>query len=464
MKTNNQSHASSEVVMRKTAGLAATMIVFLTAVFLAVFLFIGRAGAQNFSQYEVPSAVCQEYRSYPGYSIIRNLTNDCLVRTGDNQAGFTYVHAYNTGRNFCVEMTNSKIGQIMAPQCSLITQSGGGQQPTQQQQQPTQSAQQKQIIPKIVTPPSFQIKELQYDTLPHGKPIHSGDNERIEITMPDGSVIQIDADATFTPVSDYEVQSVFGRYRYMWQPFHDGKCIVGQNLVRQACRKVKTRDAVLGVTGTEFLVETDKSGTTVTVLEGLLSVADLNGKKTIEVAGGESAYIKHGGLPAEPKLFDPAEIERWWEKKTSDQIAQETVSMIIGGGLILFFILLIIKIFAGIKRIFQGRKNEKPVLAAGAAVEEKKDKIDHKGSAVVSFVIGIFAATVSLSFFSASSSFFSLLNMMFFFMSYNSFFFAGIIGLILGVIGLRSSRKIFAILGIILNIIGILFYYLFITR
>jgi len=337
MKTNNQP----------------SIIVFAVAVLLAVFLFTGRASAQDFSQFSVPRAVCQEYRGQAGYTIENDTTNDCLVRSGNNQIGFVYIHAYNSISNnkFCVTMTSSKLGQIMAPYCVPISQTGGAQQ-------------QQNTSPKIVTPPSFQIKELQYDTLPHGKPIQSGDNEMIEITMPDGSLIQLDANATFTPVSDYEVQSVFGRYRYMWQPFHDGKCIVGQNLVRQECRKVKTRDAILGSRGTEFLVETDESGTTVTVLEGLLGVTDLNGKKTVEVAGGQSVYIKHGGLPEDPKPFDPAKIERWWEKKTFKQIYLTLIERM--GGVIIALIIL-----SSMKRRLLGKK--KPALAA--PVQPKRAKI-----------------------------------------------------------------------------------------
>jgi len=264
------------------------------------------------------------------------------VRNGDNQTGFIYTHFYDSGNNFCFEVTSSW-GQIIAPQCIPISQTGREQQ--QQQDNPD----------KIVTPPSFHIKELQYDTLPTGKQIQAGDNERIEITMPDGSLIQLDANATFTPVSDYEVHSVFGRYRYLWQPFHDGNCIVGQNLVRQACRKVVTPDAVLGARGTEFLVETDESGTLVTVLEGLLGVADLAGKKTVEVAGGQSTYIKNGGLPDDPKPFDPAKIERWWEKRTSEQIGIIFIEVI--SGLIIFLVIL-----SFIKKLFR-KKN----LAAATA-------------------------------------------------------------------------------------------------
>jgi len=275
------------------------------------------------------------------------------VRNGDSQTGFLYTHFYDSGSNFCLEITSSW-GRVFGPQCVAISQSGRAQQQQQQQQQ------QQNTSPKIVTPPSFHIRELQYDTLPTGRQIQAGDNERIEITMPDGSLIQLDANATFTPVSNYEVQSVFGRYRYLWQPFHDGKCIVGQNLVRQECRKVRTRDAVIGARGTEFLVETDKSGTSVTVLEGLLGVTDLAGKKTVEVAGGQSAFIKHGGLPEDPKSFDPAKIERWWEKKTSEQTFQVflTFTAIIGG--VIFFIVILSAIM---KKLF-GKK--KPIITAAS--------------------------------------------------------------------------------------------------
>jgi hypothetical protein len=320
-------------------------IVFAIAVLPMFFLFASRVNAQNIRDFVSPHIACQFYYNQQGFKVTRDLEHDCVVQNGDSQTGFVYTHYYDSGNDFCLEVTSS-FGRIFGPQCMPISQTGRAQQ--QQQENPD----------KIVTPPSFQIKELQYDTLPTGKQIQAGDNERIEITMPDGSLIQLDANATFTPVSDYEVQSVFGRYRYMWKPFHDGNCIVGQNLVRQACRKVTTRDAVLGVRGTEFLVETDESGTSVTVLEGLLGVADLAGKKTVEVAGGQSTYIKHGGLPEEPKSFDPAEIDRWWEKKTPEQIGIIFIEIVVG------FVVFII-IVSSISRIF-GKK--KPVVPAVAAV------------------------------------------------------------------------------------------------
>ena len=339
MKINNQNSISSITATGRVTDFIAVAIISVIAVFFS------SANAQNIGEFAAPRLACQSYYNQPGFTIIRDLEHDCLVRNGDSPQFFLYTHYYDSGNNFCLEITGPQ-GRIFGPQCVLISQTGRDQQQQQQEQQ-------RGTTPKIVTPPSFHIKELQYDTLPTGTPIQAGDNERIEIEMPDGSLIQLDANATFTPVSDHEVQSVFGRYRYVWQPFHDGKCIVGQNLVRQACRKVTTRDAILGVRGTEFLVETDETGTLVMVLEGLLGVADLNGKKTVEVAGGQSTFIKHGGLPEDPQSFDPAKIERWWEKKTADQIFLAFAKIM--GGFMVFIVILSI-----IKKIF-GKK--KPIIA-----------------------------------------------------------------------------------------------------
>jgi hypothetical protein len=317
-------------------------------IIFACFLFASQVSAQITS----PSAACQYYLSnFPGITaIVTDTENNCTLRVGDNNVGFGNIHAYYSGTNFCMETSGQYFGHL-EPETSCIPIAKTGKVP--RESDPT----------KIVAPPTFQIKELQYDTLPTGKQIQAGDNERIEIEMPDGSLIQLDANATFTPVSDHEVQSVFGRYRYLWHPFNDGKCIVGQNLVRQTCRKIVTRDAVLAVRGTEFLVETDKSGTTVTVLEGLLGVADLNGKKTVEVAGGQSTYIKHGGLPDDPKLFDSAKIDRWWEKKTIEQTSFIYALIITG-------LIILIVIPVQIKRRISDKK--KLALTDASIIKEKK--------------------------------------------------------------------------------------------
>ncbi|MDP3948047.1 MAG: FecR family protein [bacterium] len=470
----------------KKSGFAiAITFVFAAVVFSVIFLSTSHANAQDFQAQtppppapekndptqplpHSPSEFCQLFLTKDAarfYIMERNTENDCLFRaeagavryfddmSRDNMS--RYVHAYykDAHTKFCVDYTN-KDGSITTAYCEVVSQVG-----TVQQQPAQQPAQQKvqqpaQNIPKLVTPPGFQIKELQYDTLPHGKKIQTGDGEMIELTMPDGSLIQIDANSTFTPVSDDEVQSVFGRYRYLWKPFHDGKCIVGQNLVRQECRKVITRDAIIGDRDTEFLVVTDKSGTTITVLDGLLGVTDLGGKKTVEVSGGQSVYVKHGGLPTDPTPFDSAKIDRWWEKNTPEQTSEQNTRIILFAGMGMFVLVFIIA------SVFGNSRKKKLALAAASVTEEKKVKSNHKEMAVASFAVGIFTAIASFCLFPWSFSVF-IEELRFILWNYRwgySLFLliVGIIGLILGIKGARSSRKIFAILGIILNIIGII--------
>jgi hypothetical protein len=313
-------------------GVAAKFI-FVVTVFLAFFLFIGRASAQS-TVFNSPPEACQYYinSNIAGVvSVEKNVESDCLLKVINSSSGSGYMHFYYliNSNKYCEAYSGTYFPQPSTI-CKTRTQSA------------VTTPRSANTAPKLVSSSSFRIKELQYDTLPSGKSIESGDNERIEIRMPDGSLIELDANATFTPVSDHEVQSVFGRYRYLWHPFHDGKCIVGQNLVRQDCRKVITRDAIIGDRDTEFLVETDKSGTTVTVIKGLLAVVDLGGKKTVDVSGGQFTYIKHGGLPQDPKMYDPAKIDRWWEKETLEQ-ASAIIALTVTGFMLLVAILLAIR-------------------------------------------------------------------------------------------------------------------------
>ena len=330
------------------------IFIFAVTVFSVVFLSASRAGAQS-PAFGSPRSACQYYiNSHLAIvsSIDSNTENDCLIKVGNNNTGFGYMHFYYliNSNQYC-EAYSGAYFPTPSTKCMPRTQ-------------PVTTPQSPNTSPKLVTSPSFHIKDLQYDTLPSGKPIKSGDDERIEITMPDGSTIELDANATFTPVSDHEVQSVFGRYRYMWQPFHGGKCIVGQDLVRQNCRKVITRDGIIGDRDTEFLVETDKSGTTVTVLRGLLGVVDLGGKKTVEVRGGQFTYIKHGGLPADPKPYDPAKIDRWWEKMPLEKISV-IIAFTITGFIIFVAILL------AIRRKLLGEKGGAGGIAPGKQTPSK---------------------------------------------------------------------------------------------
>ena len=66
-------------------------------------------------------------------------------------------------------------------------------------------------------------------------------------------------------------------------------------------------------------------------------MSDLSGKKTVEVPGGQFTYIKRGGLPDDPKAFDSAKIDRWWNKRTLEQTA--ILYTVITTGLILLIVI-----------------------------------------------------------------------------------------------------------------------------
>jgi hypothetical protein len=349
--------------------LTATFI-FAVIIFSAVFLFINRVSAQS-TVFNSPSEACRYYinSNIAGVvSVEKNVENDCLLKVINSSSGSGYMHFYYliSSNKYCEAYSGTYF-----PQPSTICKTRT--QPAVTTPQPLKAS------PKLAPSSSFQIKEIQYDTLPSGKQIKSGDNERIELIMPDGSIIELDANATFTPVSDHEVQSVFGRYRYLWHPFHDGKCIIGQNLVRQDCRKVITRDAIIGDRDTEFLVETDKSGTTVTVLEGLVAVVDLGNKKTVEVTEGQFTYIKHGGLPADPKPYDSAKIDRWWNKKTSEQTNIIFVATISG-------LMILIAILLAIRRKLLEKKDDGE---ASTSVKQKQSNIAQLIPLIIILVIMI---------------------------------------------------------------------------
>ena len=96
-----------------------------------------------------------------------------------------------------------------------------------------------------------------------------------------------------------------------------------------------------------------------------------------------------------------------------------------------------------------------------------QSKLNSKTKAIISFICGIFSGPLTIIF----AVFFELLRRIYpavpiFFI--NVIFLLGIpaiIGLILGILGLKSTKRNFAIAGIILCLIGLLFplyYFLFV--
>lgn len=86
----------------------------------------------------------------------------------------------------------------------------------------------------------------------------------------------------------------------------------------------------------------------------------------------------------------------------------------------------------------------------------QKPKSDPKGKAIASFVLGIGTILVIVVLTKIRSE--TVENFSIFILP--GLFIILLIGLILGIIGLRSSKRIFAAIGIVMNIVCLLFLFL----
>jgi hypothetical protein len=212
----------------------------------------------------------------------------------------------------------------------------------------------------------------------------------------------------------------------------------------------------LRVKGTEFAVDTDTYGTNITVMKGVLSVSDPNGNKTVEVAGGQYTYIAKWGLPTDPQSFDTSQVDFWWKEKTAEQIKSEKIISYTAIFLVGFFFLLFIK-----RKQIWPKRFGKPVDTVVSEMKVKNKKtIDssYEGLAVMAFLIGCVAVAVPLNLY---VGFFPLPLPILNFVTSTAFFAVKMVGLIFGIIALKSSKKSFAIFIIIINIVGIVLGLLF---
>ena len=292
---------------------------------------------------------------------------------------------------------------------------------------------------EFVVPGNFHLTELAYNNLTYGKQLQSSQYERVVMKMPDGSLMHMDMGSTITPISAYEVKSDTGRFMYDYKPASGGGCgPIGQSPT-WACRQVDARDATLRVKGTQFAVDTDRYGTNITVMKGVLSVSDPNGKKIVEVAGGQYTYIAKGGLPTDPQLFDTSQVDLWWKEKTAEQIKNEKIISYTAIFLVGFFFILFIK---G-KQIWLNRSKILEIIISSC----------YELLAVMAFLIGCVAVAVPLNWYVVG--FFPLPLPILNFVTSTAFFAVKMAGLIFGIIAFKSTKKSFAIFIIILNIVGI---------
>lgn len=193
------------------------------------------------------------------------------------------------------------------------------------------------------------LTKLAYEGLTFGQQVRSGIRERVAIVKPDGSIMYMDKNSILTPVSEFEVKTDTGRFRFDYQPATGGGCGPIGESPTWACRQVNTPNGTIRIKGTEFTVENDSSGTSIAVIEGTVLVSDTEGKKEVEINKGQFAFLKNGILSGDPQSFEPDQLDRWWEEEDAKQGDKKnivTIMLIIFGvvALILLVVIIIKKI------------------------------------------------------------------------------------------------------------------------
>jgi len=73
--------------------------------------------------------------------------------------------------------------------------------------------------------------------------------------------------------------------------------------------EIRTPVCILGVRGTDYLVDVEEVGTSVLVLEGNVEVSDLANTNTVLLRAGEMSVATATTLPSDPERFDPNLLE-----------------------------------------------------------------------------------------------------------------------------------------------------------
>jgi len=154
-----------------------------------------------------------------------------------------------------------------------------------------------------------------------GDRIRTNLNSRIEISMPDGSVIKINENTTFdireikTAEEDKEDSMSFTLWAgSMWAKF---KKVISS---RQK-REIDSPSAVVAVRGTTLDMNVDKSeALRVRVYEGRVSVKSKTAGGEVEVGSNQQSTVEKGKAPTPPQSFKPDQEESTESSESSDKL------------------------------------------------------------------------------------------------------------------------------------------------
>jgi len=293
--------------------------------------------------------------------------------------------------------------------------------------------------------------KINYQDLVYGEKgqIKSKIHERIAILMKDGSIVEMDQYSTLTPNSEYELTTDIGKFKFNYEKFlgPNSFCAFGA-LLSESCRQVNTPNGTIRIKGTEFTVENDSSGTSIAVIEGTVLVSDIKSKKELEINKGQFVFLKDGKLLEYPQPFEPSQLDRWWEKESTEQSDEEKDGITL---VVLGIVTLVFLIVAIIKKLFRKKTMTEE--------EKRGDAKVHKIQAAFSLIIGVGTIFFMLIFYLSPTSLpQSVLN------AIVSLVFPciGLAGLMMGLLEAKLSEKILSAFMILLNIISVILWIVFV--
>jgi hypothetical protein len=223
--------------------------------------------------------------------------------------------------------------------------------------------------------------------------------------------------------------------------------------------------AIMKEFGTEFLVTVAPDGaTTVSTFEGSVLVMDIVSKQSALVEANQSITIPKSAkglteaeLQQRLTKLDPSSIDKWWERLIFEKITSSLGST----GIIILLVVLgyIALIIIKRKQIWPNKFTASPALKEGhnkILTDKYKWLVDN------SFATGVFSTMISLyvTFVSQSSQLMpALQNYGLILKNYwLIFFIITILGLIFGLLGMKSPRKAFVCIGMVFNIMAIMLW------
>lgn len=94
--------------------------------------------------------------------------------------------------------------------------------------------------------------------------------------------------------------------------------------------EMRLDNAVIGIEGTEFLVDGSSSGITVSVLDGMVNLSNSKYAKSVILEAGEYSNVPANGEPSLPSAFDSP--DKWWQ--SSSCCGSAALILLIGTGII----------------------------------------------------------------------------------------------------------------------------------